>query len=385
MAETAVASIEDIPVELMIQILSNAPNLATLHKLTVASPHAFRVFNKHGMSFLDQVVKNETPPEILCLIRLVVQVRASTTQTSPAPTLKEFTESYTDCLDEDGETHTSYTQIGDSGTLKQLEPSAGTPLHKIQQPSADIGYSARQIVLLIRKVSLMTEACITYFHRKCRFVKQVVSNHHLTDYLTPGWRDCHVHYGPPSWLETQRAARGFWRLILYHDLEAAARSGRLGWNPNDVSKVYNSTANEFYECWYSQQWEIQSVQQFLGDKGLRPLNILFNPINASIIPSFITGNESSQRKSVRSLSELPLVLRQQPKHDSSDRIGVFAHGYYYTEILGEPSEEVEYAPYCSLGLAFWDKRRLQAMGLITEASPDAQSLQRMTVLSAVNW
>lgn len=226
MVGTAAASIEGIPAELMIQILCNLPNLFTLHKLTVASPHAFRVFNENGMSFLDQMVKNETPPEIVCLIRLVVQIHACTAETSPAPTMWEFQDDYTGCLDAEGEDCRRLAPHGRLDTYKLLERSAGTPLDQIQRPSSGIGYSARQILLLIRKVALMTEACITYFRHKCLKVKKMdcspIAN------LFPGSPYRPADYGPPSWIETQRATRGFWRFILHHELQTAAEGGRMG-------------------------------------------------------------------------------------------------------------------------------------------------------------
>lgn len=102
-----------------------------------------------------------------------------------------------------------------------------------------------------------------------------------------------------------------------------------------------------------------------------------------MIASLVIDKGSSQHKGVKAISELPLVLRQQPEHESANRIGMFAHGYYYADLMEDFSSEGleedfpadhKFSPYCALGFAFWDKRRLKAMGLVSESSPDDQSI-----------
>ncbi|KID77849.1 uncharacterized protein G6M90_00g036110 [Metarhizium brunneum] len=86
--------LDRLPTELMIKIANSAPDLVTLHHLTVASTRISEALDQIGMEILESVMDNDTPPEIRYLVRLVAKVHACTPAAPMATTYEEFLDRY---------------------------------------------------------------------------------------------------------------------------------------------------------------------------------------------------------------------------------------------------------------------------------------------------
>ncbi|EFZ02395.2 acetamidase [Metarhizium robertsii ARSEF 23] len=122
--------LDRLPTELVIKIANSAPDLVTLHHLTVASTRISEIFDQIGMEILESVMDNDTPPEIRYLVRLMAKVHACTPEAPMASTCKGFLDRYVASI------YGTCLEYSIHGTLAEFDPFVGTPLTEIGRVSA---------------------------------------------------------------------------------------------------------------------------------------------------------------------------------------------------------------------------------------------------------
>ncbi|KAK8919768.1 hypothetical protein H634G_02999 [Metarhizium anisopliae BRIP 53293] len=113
--------LDRLPTELVIKIANSAPDLETLHHLTVASTRISETFDQIGMGILESVMDNDTPPEIRHLVRVVAKVHACTPEAPMASTYKGFLDRYVTSI------YGTCLEYSIHGTLAKFDPFVGTP------------------------------------------------------------------------------------------------------------------------------------------------------------------------------------------------------------------------------------------------------------------
>ncbi|KAF5134732.1 hypothetical protein E5D57_005369 [Metarhizium anisopliae] len=122
--------LDRLPTELVMKIANSAPDLVTLHHLTVASTRISEAFDQIGMEILESVMNNDNPPEIRYLVRLVAKVHACTPAALMATTYEEFLDRYAASI------YGTCLEYSIHGTLAEFDPFVGTPLTEIGPVSA---------------------------------------------------------------------------------------------------------------------------------------------------------------------------------------------------------------------------------------------------------
>lgn len=218
--------LESLPYELLLQVLTNIPDLGALDSFLRASPAAYRLFNndKYAVEIFESILA----AGCLCdhtqtLIRQIALLRSGA---------RPFPSGYTE-----------YTAIpvppGVASFRRQVVEESLR--HSSRQTPSKVGFvpqslsadtssaTLRSILVTARQIRALSFDCLEfYLDGLKRFLRE-------QGQLKP------LKKKPPTWTEQQRCSRTIWRLQLVFDLKQAANNGSLGWSRKEI-KSLNSIA-----------------------------------------------------------------------------------------------------------------------------------------------
>lgn len=238
--------LDQLPSELLLKILPQLPDLASLDSVIRASPTCYRVFDSYAVEITEAVLNcggvrkgKYTTTGYTCghtrvLVCVIARVRSSTL---PIHSLREL------------EVRVVKEALHYRSRIRpSLAGFAPEHLREDTEPAV-----IRSILATARRLTWCALDCIEFYLARFRALRpDVLPGKEFDSYTkrrTPqgvkfeGRRDI----GPPSWLEEQRAARAFWRLQLLVDLQYAAKSLRLHkWPAPDIEALRNESPEDFY-------------------------------------------------------------------------------------------------------------------------------------------
>lgn len=215
-------SFNQLPIEILLEIAINVPDLASLYGLCQASGTFAIIFDEYGSTILESVTNNgmtgqRRPPYYLSeLVRLVILLRTMSLDTSSLKSSMSI------------ETFLNQ-HLGASDSSAACKPiPRGTPRTVL-----------RSILLTAAKIDHLTSGCLATSMRHCLRLRPLHPKNRAQprahqfcganpEYLAWEGEAYTPHSsGPPSWLEMARATRAFWTVHLYLDLMRNFYSGNF--------------------------------------------------------------------------------------------------------------------------------------------------------------
>ncbi|KAF5611444.1 uncharacterized protein FSUBG_2277 [Fusarium subglutinans] len=238
------ASLEALPPEILIPIVTRLPGLDILWDLMTASPHVWRLFNDHAITIVECILSGPNaviPPEIAELTRAVILVRS---RAVPFESLNEFQGRF-------------LRKVGRKWKGSNMEaPPRPSPDEKLSpgclsaaMPPVEV---LRSVVATTHQISVLSQACLTSFLDRLRdpsFRPLHLTNpqdrydrHHRRgpigeyieawDQVFTGEPVSVVDVGQPTWVEEMRVVRALWYIQLvgemHHQIDC------LEWSDQDI-------------------------------------------------------------------------------------------------------------------------------------------------------
>ncbi|KAM0438174.1 hypothetical protein ACHAQK_006908 [Fusarium lateritium] len=414
-----------LPPELLTPILKNLPDLESLYNIVKASPHVFQFLNSpSGAAVLDslldhwgQGIEDEdlyiedgegnrrrrefgTLPWVPLILRLIALVRHCSATNPPADSLESLIGKYLEPVT----IKSSGTHTHDLGF-----PSDSTPRIRLEDVTDEPqSYSPRKMLFLIRKIIVLSEECLQFFHNRIRNSKP----QHLTDRafkLKPlPWNlrldgqpwgepyDINAGADKPSWWELQGLIFGFCNLQLRYELSNAIYEGRLDWAASDTEAIRDlgsaemcspelgkwTVLNTFESIWaavlYVQAQEgVPDEPSCVGDTDGENKHKLFK--DTGIKPLEGGGLRLPQPKYETPEFKWPIKVSPQPLLSPWDNVfatacgfalgingGSYAEHQFCSGSTSELTEGLLFRPFRRLGFGIWDPIRLHKMQMIDE-------------------
>jgi hypothetical protein len=225
------ANLDNLPVEILLQVLDHVSDVPTLGSLIHASPAVYRILDDHKTihRLIDAIcATGYTCGHTWVMFRICALIRSGKL---PLSCLAEFQERVVrDALRFNSRIRPSRFGFAPETLDKDVTPSV-----------------IKSLLATARQASDVAVDCLDFYLTKFRALQP----RHLIAGKTVGggfdgtWILGHasekvdvVDAGPPSWEEEQRAIRALWRLQLVHDLKHAATRGLLsGWPVEDMAAL----------------------------------------------------------------------------------------------------------------------------------------------------
>ncbi|KAG8669821.1 hypothetical protein FPOAC2_09162 [Fusarium poae] len=241
-SHSSAASIEVLPPEILLPIVTSLPGLDTLWDLLRASPNVWRLFDENALSIVENILSGPNailPPAVTEVVRSVILARS---KALPFRNLDEFQRQFLFRL------FPCFPSRGQSkDNLINIEPD----LLSAAVPSASV---LRSTVATAYQISTLSQACLssylerlrdpnfrpmhcldpnlTYIYPYGSESKRAPAWDRVFDNITPAKV---VDAGQPNWVEEMRAVRALWIIQLVGELQC--QSDTLGWSDEDVNKL----------------------------------------------------------------------------------------------------------------------------------------------------
>ncbi|KAF3067713.1 hypothetical protein CFAM422_008534 [Trichoderma lentiforme] len=408
-------NIEHIPEKILLQIISHLPGLDTLWNLLTASPRSLRLFNSQALTIIENIFSSPNsllPPKIQEIIRAVILTRAGALPFKSRDELR-------------------YQFIHHKVPMRTIKDKTCIPFGPDRLIAADIPVSIlRSVVATAHHISALTHACLSFYlgqvYNPSIFAPQhaqtplplykIRGSNPLETDKTPAWHQVFVgmpykvaNAGPPSWVEEMRVTRAVWLIQLVGDVRSFVffNFSTSGWSYDDINSTFPTWADSFVHdgTMINTAEEVRSVIEYLEKLGLQTKSQPFyklpklpadakpvNPVTPLPDPCEATwggigivynyGHKTIKlpptreaRKFAKSpqLSEASLLGQTRASLESEapaiTQLRHFREGRY-----GLPITEARFERYRPFGLAFWDKRRLQLLGLLGEGQQSERDL-----------
>ncbi|KAJ4859385.1 hypothetical protein T069G_07652 [Trichoderma breve] len=228
----AAVSLQDLPIELVAQVLTHVADIETLDSLIRAWPAAYRVFECSAVDITEAVLSSGYASGYVCghirvIFRIIALLRSGTL---PISSLADF------------QRRVIIDAMRSVSRVRSSRNGFAPDLLARETPPAVI----RSLLATYRQVMSASLGCLTYYLDS---FKTLEPEHPIDKGIknpNPAWsqdistwqsrpqgRKFNIRdVGPPSWTEEQRVNRAFWRLQLLYDLKRAASRGLLDW-PDD--------------------------------------------------------------------------------------------------------------------------------------------------------
>lgn len=378
-------SFESLPTEVVIDVLSLVPDLPSLHHLLVSSPKAFRTFHAFGPGIFENVVQQSVIDDSLFTMSRIALVRRSTAANCSETDLQSFIESYVQ----------HRVNSRDEGVIYESQQSDAILATKLSfnnllrpESEASSGFSAREFLILARRVATLAHECLSDAYEHCLAAKPSQPGKEIEDCGIYTWCDrfesvpfTPKDHGPPSWIEMQRMMRGFWRLQLLNEIKSALCSGRLGWpngNP-DANTIEERYIEHLGEVWGDGKEELLMAMDFVKGRTVEAKDMVDGNgerLSSEVkrhctrlpTPRVSTGKDSRLWPNG---TEQPPISGLWKEHMNYDAPG-YRVAREITWSREEPYHGVPMREYRRLGFTIWDWERLRALGLVKEPGTPQQ-------------
>ncbi|KAL0936354.1 uncharacterized protein CTRU02_208569 [Colletotrichum truncatum] len=356
------SAFENLPTEILEQIILYITDPGSIYHLLVASPAASRVFNvsEAGPKALDNALAETMAPQVCRFIRLVGLIRTATSEKPLAESLRAFAEQYTQRLEG--------THLGPVPPL----PRSFCGEHR---------HATRSLLSTVRHIIFLASDCLEHYRRRCLSIKPSHLKSRFvwgSGYAKP-WREKPLgepykpqDIGPPCWVEEQRVMRGFWRLQLLNEMRTAASEGRLRWAVEDDQKEIS--ADTLFLGWnrprQPKKEEFLTVVDFVNHTQSGPINADY-PL---CLPPSPRGHNA-----VGKWPALALYQQVDSLWERDTLLDLNPAGFgFYMRLWGShfsPIRGVPFRPYRELGFAIWETDKLTKLKLWWphEASRDGKT------------
>lgn len=336
------ASFATLPRELLLDIMSRLIDLRSMYHLTLALPAAYRLFHDVGPELLDEALEagKDTTMESCqgLLIRLVAMIRSTTaSNVRLAPDVETFRRFY-------------FRQ-------KDRTPSLRATL---DAPGAKC--SARDVLLLARRVSCLAADCFDFFYDGWSQIRpQHLVDQNVSYQLLPGggfqprpWRsqfegyDYQPDLGPPSPSadEARTIHAALWHIQIVHELQRAAAESRLPWPETDLAHALSSCP------FVPKPYMAETMRSML----------LYFRASATLerAPGPEAQGPSSPHRLPRLVRPAPWPAQQHaiPAGTSPTPPGIGKRVHHLTAAVHSPFRTLPAHVLAPIGLAIWDVERL---------------------------
>ncbi|KAL7905141.1 hypothetical protein GGI35DRAFT_187142 [Trichoderma velutinum] len=408
-------NIEHLPEKILLQIIAHLPGLDTLWNLLTASPRSLRLFNTQALTIIESIFSGPNsilPPKIQEIIRAVILTRAGAL---PFKSLNEL----------------RYQFIHHHIPRREIKDKTCISFGPDRLIAADIPVSIlRSVVATAHHISALTHACLSFYlgqvYNPSIFAPQhaqtplplynIRGSNPLEGDKTPAWHQVFfgmpytvVDAGPPSWVEEMRVTRAMWLIQLVGEVRSFVffNFSTSGWSYDDINSTFPTSTGGFATdgTMINSSQEVQSVIEYLEKLGIQTKSQPFyklpklpadakpvNPVTPLPDPCEATwggigiwynyGHKTVKlppTREARKLAKSPRLseasLRGQTRASLENESPAVTQLRHFREgRYGLPITEARFDTYRPFGLAFWDKRRLQLLGLLGEGQQSERDL-----------
>ncbi|UPL02391.1 hypothetical protein LCI18_013325 [Fusarium solani-melongenae] len=265
------ASIERLPPELLLPIVSSLPDLDTLWNLMRASPHTFRFFHCHAIAAIEGILsgpKSILPPTVQELIRGVILARSNAL---PFKNLSDFQAHFMRrFLDLFPEEELELTPLG-PGTLSVSNTTVAALL---------------SVVATAYQVSALSQACLASCLERSRALQvlhpvdpkicytddfdhpdEMIRAFDRKYPLAPAKM---ADAGQPTWMEEMRAVRAIWTIQMVGEMRRlSANKANMSWPEEDIDSLNQMDLIDLLRAYRSNYGgeEIKSAMEYLTTLG----------------------------------------------------------------------------------------------------------------------
>lgn len=397
------ASLELLPPEILLPIVTSLSGLDTLWDLLRASPHVWRIFNSHALAITEGILSGPNsilPPKIQELVRGVMLARS---KALPFRNLDEFQIQFL------------------RGATPLLQPKDAKFIALGPELlSATIAPVAvlRSVVATAHQISALSQACLASYLERLRDPSfrplhafdpkpRYTHGYGPNDDWVAAWDREFVgtpakvvDAGQPSWVEEMRALRAMWIIQLVSEVHRLAedKTDTIGWTNEDVEMLSHMDPVDLVDRPDgppNKAEEVKSAMHYLATLGDATKDIYYRlprppPSSASV--RWITA--LPKRKELiwslwgyRRNGEIHPLRKGSPVPEDSTPIKYpilnDCHQWGQTEEALEressamssfrsltigaannsPIPGVKFDSFRPLGFAFWDKWRMHLLGL----------------------
>ncbi len=255
---------ESLPTEILLNIVCNITDLASLDSLIRASPRVNSAFDRFAVEITNAVLSSGyTHDDTKALILEITDIRSSRFRIGDLREFKLFM---------------SQPLLVVSG---REESQASPTLPRDTDPKI-----IRTVLATARRLTGMTLDCLEFYLRSLTSTRPQMlvdttfkfwSHTHTVDgnIYVPAFKEKHTgrpvpvrDIDPFTWEEMQRVYRAFWRLQLIYDVKLAAIKGRLPWTSEDHRILQRSYGPDLFRRHpvhvQEEVKEFRSVADYIG-------------------------------------------------------------------------------------------------------------------------
>lgn len=353
-------SLEDLPNEILVQILSYIDSLQTLDTLLTASPCTFRLFSQIGAETLDCILEPSTASQVTTLIRVVAILRAyPSSNVQAGSSLDSFQRRYI-----------AKVEGLDAEQLKAPPLAAILGPKDAVNPTDPEGLLVRSLIVTARRAAWLADAAVDYFrHNLVAAEPQHLADDETSNYNAGGlpWRRHFkgrpyvLLFGVLRWEEQQRLHRALWRLEIAGHLQQAIACNAFGWTEFENRDTLHdplALLDDLFGDWEDQFDELLAMAHFIIQR--YPHSIAWR------LPSYSprsSNADSLRTKSiwpVRQIDETRPEIGVQQLDFDSDGMRQFRT---VTRPLFSPIRHAPSQWFYPFGIPFWDRQTLRDLQL----------------------
>ncbi|KAI1170191.1 hypothetical protein F4777DRAFT_135040 [Nemania sp. FL0916] len=329
--------LDQLPVELVVQIMLESHSLSTLYSLICASARLASVFRGSAVEITKGVMQRTVPAQMRIFLRAVIQLRSS-----PFPL------------------------ILNAGLAKQ---STRLCSHLGCTP-ASTPEILRSFICLAHRIHVLAHECIDHYRRVCIAMNPSC----LDDPTFRGYDGTLVvqtvrprgkpyqpkDTGPPSWAEEQLVLLNLWRVQYYYEIRVAHQAGRLEWPAVTPDELLSMDIAQFYGREMSSwRWE-----------QLITIMIYMQQVKSSkqgTSRPFCLPSPSAPGRFDWPCSPEPLI---DPLDEQASRLDFRSDAFIFMSLMsndlkGSPLFGFRPSNFRKFGFVLWERRRMVDLGLLS--------------------
>ncbi|CAJ0547943.1 Ff.00g046970.m01.CDS01 [Fusarium sp. VM40] len=383
------ASIEALPPEILLPIVTSLPGLDTLWDLLRASPNVWRLFNENTLSIIERILlspKAILPPVVAEAVRAVILTRL---KALPFRNLHEFQHQFVLKL------FPVFPMISKTkDKLINIEP-------QVLSAAAPSVLVLRSIVATAYQISALSQACLSSYLERLRDISfrpmhcldpnlSYTNSYGFGDEWVPAWDRVFegtpakvVGAGQPNWVEEMRAVRALWIIQLVGEVQCQRNT--LDWPNDNVDKLKDMNSADmidriqYHEALQNSE-EVTSLMYYIATLGEAKQDVYYrlpppppfvrwitaSPNRNERFSKFLRYRRDGTSLSLRCLTddhkwgrteealrqEAPgMLIYRRLNRPPTDTVGA------------SPIEGVKFGSFRQLGFAFWDMWRIHLLGM----------------------
>ncbi|KAM5348624.1 hypothetical protein ACJ41O_008448 [Fusarium nematophilum] len=398
------ASLEMLPPEILLPIVTSISGLDTLWNLLRASPHVWRLFSAHSLAITEGILSGPNsilPPSTRQVVRGVILARSGNL---PFRDLEEF--------------HSRF-MCGMMLFVTSRDKAIISLGPEVLSPSSASATALRSVIATAYQLSGLSQACLGSYLARLRDPSfrplhaldpepRYTDDYGPNDEWVPAWdREFIgtpaniVDAGQPSWVEEMRALRAMWIIQLVGEVQFLAENqgGLVGWSNEDVEMLGKMSPVDLVQdprFPFDKAEEIRSAMQYLETLGNATKSLYYRlprPPPTSATSRWITASPKRDEyiltvRGYRRNGEfhwLPGGTAVVPEGATPVKLNRFNDDHSWGQTEGallrpacgmftfrsltysgpnnSPIPGVKFDSFRPLGFAFWDKRRMHLLGL----------------------